>query len=302
MTAARRSDIWSREHLRHTWFGLLTLLGLAERGFFIPYRYAGQLRPEDRSHRYDVLESLLRSREAAFAALLTEMEAFQDTLLALDGGSALGPRWNQDWYPRLDAAAAYTLIRHFGPKRIVEVGCGHSTRFVACAVGDAGLDCDVLAIDPSPRANLARLPLRLQRSVVQAAPAASFASLQAGDFLMIDSSHILLPGSDVDFLFGRVLPLLPAGVIVQVHDVFLPDDYPEAWHWRGYNEQQALLPLLASGGWEILFSSHYVATRMVERLEAGGLARLPLPPGARETALWLRKTAGPLAPQDTRIQ
>lgn len=302
MTATRRGDIWSREHLRHTWFGLLTLLGLAERGFFIPYRYAGQLRPEDRSHRYDALENLLRGREAVFADLLTEMEAMLETLLGLGGDPATGPRWNQDWYPRLDAAAAYTLIRHFGPKRIVEVGCGHSTRFVARAVADAGLDCDVLAIDPSPRTDLAALPLRFERSVVQAAPAAAFTELRAGDFLMIDSSHILLPGSDVDFLFGRVLPLLPAGVIVQIHDVFLPDDYPEAWHWRGYNEQQALLPLLASGGWEILFASHYVATRMTERLESGGLARLPLPQGARETALWLRKASGPLAAQGARLQ
>ncbi|NIA71673.1 class I SAM-dependent methyltransferase [Pelagibius litoralis] len=302
MTATQRGAVWSRGRLRHTWFGLLTLLGIAERGFFIPYRYAAQILPEDRRRSYDALECLMKDREGAFADFLAEMEGWAAALLALGQACAPGPRWNQVWYPRLDAAAAYTMIRHFAPRRIVEVGCGHSTRFVAQAVRDAGLESEILAIDPAPRADLATLPVTLRRSVVQATPLAAFTDLQAGDFLMIDSSHILVPGSDVDFLFGRVLPLLPAGVIVQVHDIFLPDDYPGAWHWRGYNEQQALLPLLTSGGWEVLFASHYAATRMTDRLAAGPLAALPLPEGAWETALWIRKTAGAPVSRDPGSQ
>ena len=72
--------------------------------------------------------------------------------------------------------------------------------------------------------------------------------LAPGDVLSIDSSHILMPGTDVDILLNRVLPALPAGVLVHIHDVFLPDDYPPAWSWRGYNEQLGVAALVQGGG------------------------------------------------------
>ncbi len=93
------------------------------------------------------------------------------------------------------------------------------------------------------------------------------------------------------FLLDDVLPRLPAGLLVHFHDIFLPDEYPADWAWRGYSEQQALVPLLASGRFDCLFSSHYVATRMGEALEASLIRRLPLVEGARETSLWLRIAA-----------
>ncbi len=107
---------------------------------------------------------------------------------------------------------------------------------------------------------------------------------------MIDSSHVLMPGSDVDFLFGHVLPALPDGVFVHVHDIFLPDDYPGDWEWRGYNEQLAVLPLLLNG-WTPIFASHYAATRMADAVEGSVAGRLPLGAGAREAGLWLCKQA-----------
>ena len=68
-----------------------------------------------------------------------------------------------------------------------------------------------------------------------------------------------MPGTDVDWLLNRILPALDAGVLIHVHDVFLPDPYPAGWAWRGYNEQQALAALLQGGGYAIRFASHYVA-------------------------------------------
>ncbi len=76
-------------------------------------------------------------------------------------------------------------------------------------------------------------------------------------------------------------------MVVQVHDVFLPDDYPAEWDWRGYNEQLGVLPALQGGLWDPLFASHYVATRMAADVEACGAGRLPLCPGARESSLWM---------------
>jgi hypothetical protein len=123
---------------------------------------------------------------------------------------------------------------------------------------------------------------------MQTADAATFAALQPGDVLFIDSSHILMPGTDVDWLFNRVLPALPPGVLVHIHDIFLPDDYPADWAWRGYNEQQVLGPMLA-GGWDILFASHYAATRLAADVAGSIVGRLPAAPEARPASLWLRR-------------
>ena len=93
----------------------------------------------------------------------------------------------------------------------------------------------------------------------------------------------------MDLLLGRVLPALPAGTLVHLHDIFLPDDYPAAWDWRGYNEQLGVLPLILGDAWEVIFASHYVATRMAADLEASVVARLPLPAEAIESSLWLKR-------------
>ena len=209
-----------------------------------------------------------------------------------DAGPAPAARWAQGWFPRLDAAVAYALVRREAPARIVEVGSGHSTRFLLRAIADGGLETRVTAIDPAPRASLETVEgLTLVRRTVQQAGLEPFRALRAGDMLLIDSSHVLMPGSDVDILLGHVVPALPAGVWLHVHDIFLPDDYPASWDWRGYNEQLAVLPLVLGGGWETVFASHYAATRMGDSVAASVAGHLPLWEGAFESGLWLCKTA-----------
>ncbi len=173
----------------------------------------------------------------------------------------------------------------------MEIGSGHSTRFLCRAVADGGLETAITAIDPAPRADLADLPLTLRRETLPLDDLAPFEDLQSGDFLLIDSSHILMPGSDVDFLLCRVLPLLPAGAWVQFHDIFLPEDYPGSWAWRGYNEQLGLVPLLQGGGWRVRFASHYVSTAMEAAVAASVVGGVAAVPGARNSAFWLEKLA-----------
>ncbi len=280
-----------RARRRRVWFGLVTVLNLAKRGFFIPYRYADRLPGPGARTAYPAAEARLARAEAKFRALLEGMNRYQTALDAIGRDPPPAPRWTQDWFPRLDAAAAYTLVRQQRPGRIVEVGSGHSTRFLARAVADEGLACQITAIDPAPRADLSRLEVELIRSAVPETGDQPFLALEAGDFLMIDSSHILMPGSDADYLYGRVLPALPPGVLVHIHDVFLPDDYPTEWDWRGYNEQLAVLQMVLGSDWELLFASHYVATRMASVLAESPVGRLPLDAGAFESSLWLRKAA-----------
>lgn len=275
----------SRRAWRRLAFGLATLMGSRPRGYFIPYRYADTT---PRGRGYGAVEAVLAAAADDMRALLREIERHGDTLAAFAGPPPL-PRWTQDWFPRLDGAAAYTLVRARAPRRIVEVGSGHSTRFMMKALTDGAIDCRFTAIDPAPRADIAALPLRHIPSTMQAAGLAPFAELAAGDILFIDSSHILMPGTDVDLLFTEILPRLPAGVLVHVHDILLPDDYPRTWWWRGYNEQSLAALLLTGGGWRPLFASHYVATRLAAEVAAGPLARLPLPEGALETSLWIEK-------------
>jgi len=264
--------------LRTAWMAASAAMGRAK-GFTIPYRYAEPVAPPA---SYPAIEALFKAAEPEFEALLDAVATHLDRLMAFGDEKRPEPRFQQDWFPRLDAAAAYAMVRSTRPKRIVEVGSGHSTRFLARAVTDGGLDTEIIAIDPQPRATIEKLAVEWLRVPVQRV--AAFPALAAGDILFIDSSHQLKPGSDVEFLLNAVLPLLPAGVRVHFHDIFLPDDYPAAWAWRRYNEQQAVARLLEAG-FVAEFSSHQAPKAGHD----GVLARLPLVPGAIESSLWLRK-------------
>jgi hypothetical protein len=269
--------------------GLTTLLGLRKRGFFIPYRYADRVPSREDRPPYHALEPLFATAEPTFLALLEAMNRHADDLHRIGGNSPPEPRWDQDWFPRLDAAAAYVFVRQARPERIVEVGSGHSTRFMARAVRDGELATVVTSIDPAPRADIEGAGVMLIRSTAQAASLTHFSALSSGDVLFIDSSHILMPGTDADMLLNHVMPTLPRGVMVHIHDVFLPDDYPPEWDWRGYNEQLGVATLIQGRGYRILWSSHYAVTRMADAVAASVAGELELKAGAFESSLWLVK-------------
>jgi predicted O-methyltransferase YrrM len=269
---------------RRLGFGLSTLLGGRARGFFIPYRYAANVKASG----YPALVSLFEDAKPRFSAVLDDIEACAADLRLIAQGR--GPaRFDQDWFPRLDAAAAYAIVRTSRLARILEVGSGHSTRFMAQAVRDGGLQARITCIDPAPRASLAKLDVQHKALLLQEADPSLFAELTAGDILFIDSSHIAMPGTDVDRLFLDVLPRLASGTFIHIHDVTLPDAYPAAWSWRGYNEQLLVGALLQGGAYEPVFSSYFVAKTMLAGRRNGVLSELPLEAGALETSLWLRK-------------
>ncbi len=268
--------------------GLNTLSGRRREGFFIPYRHAATVpRPPDPAAQgYPAIARLFAAHEADFAATLDLVDAHADALRRLDG-PAPEPRWGQSWFPRLDGAAAYALVASGGPARIVEVGSGHSTRFLARAARDAGHATAIACIDPEPRAALppgvAHLP-----EVLGARHAPLFAALRAGDMAVFDSSHILHPHTDVDLILNHILPELAPGVLVHFHDIFLPDPYPAEWTWRGYGEQNGLGGWLLGGGLRPALSSRYAITRMGAAARPG-LRGLALAEGAVEASLWCRK-------------
>jgi len=274
--------------MRRLRMGLNTLLNIKKQGFFIPYRYADTFPAPETRELYPAVFDVFKSCEPAFEKFLGEMDGYAKIFSEFGKDHPPAPRWEQDWFPRLDGAAAYKMVRDCKPANIIEVGSGHSTRFMVQAINDGNLDTRFTAIDPAPRADISKLPITIHNDIVQNSRVEIFDQLGSGDILFIDSSHIAMPGSDVDFLFLNILPRLPSGVIVHIHDIFLPHDYPQSWEWRGYNEQQVVAPLLFSG-YEVLFSSQYAARQMSEKVDALDIGKIRLPNGAFETSLWLQK-------------
>lgn len=266
-------------------FGLSTLLGLKQLGFFIPHRYAADLQTPT---TYPALEALFDASVDRYEEILQAAENHIDQLRDFVRAPSPNPRLNQDWFPGLDAIAAYTIVRSRKPKRIVEIGSGHSTRFLSLAVADDNLSTQIDTIDPAPRADIKALPhVTLHQHLVQETPDALWDGLGPGDIVSLDGSHILMPGTDVDTFLTTILPKIAGKAILHIHDITLPDAYPQTWSWRGYNEQGAIAGLVASGAYEVLWSSHYVATRLKDRLSGSVLRELPRAKNAVETSLWL---------------
>jgi hypothetical protein len=147
-----------------------------------------------------------------------------------------------------DAEFYYSLVRFIKPRRIVEVGCGQSTLIAQAAVkrnvaDDAAYTCQHTCIEPYEQPWLERLPVTVMRSRVEDCDKSLFESLEHGDILFIDSSHVIRPQGDVVHEYLEVLPLLKSGVYVHVHDVFTPRDYLEEWvveEIKLWNEQYLL--------------------------------------------------------------
>jgi predicted O-methyltransferase YrrM len=199
-------------------------------------------------------------------------------------------------YESGDAELLYAMIRRFAPERVIELGSGMSTLVIADALArrEATGEGSHIVCDPYPRAELRAVIERVAelRSVsATEIPLAEFSDLQAGDVLFVDTTHTVKVGSEVNRIVLEVLPSLAPGVIVHVHDIYLPWEYPrEFMEERNFfwNEQYLLQAFLAfNEEFEVLFGAHALARRF-----PGDLAEL-LPsgaPGPHPSALWLRRT------------
>jgi predicted O-methyltransferase YrrM len=200
---------------------------------------------------------------------------------------------NNQWFTTVDMEMLYGMVRYLKPSRIIEIGSGHSTRCTLLAIAANAAEPKssptlFTAIDPEPRLAVDSLDgVAVLRQPVETVPLALFGGLDEGDFLFIDSSHIWASGNDVDVEYHQILPWLARGVIVHIHDIFLPDGYPGHWWDRGYTEQTYVAPLLVSGEWDVLWSAHYMHTTYPERLAEAFRSYDPLV--GYPASLWLRK-------------
>jgi len=150
------------------------------------------------------------------------------------------PGWNNGFLPGLDIMALYTIIAETKPNKYVEVGSGNSTQVAYKAIQDHDLETQIISIDPFPRAEIDSLADQVIRKPFEAVDTSWLADLEAGDILFIDNSHRMLPNSDATVFFLETLPALRAGVIVHIHDIYLPYDYPQFMCDRFYTEQYGL--------------------------------------------------------------
>ena len=158
-------------------------------------------------------------------------------------------------YGYIEAQALHAVIRHYKPRRVIEVGSGASTYCTLSALemnkNEMGLASEITCIEPYPSDRLKALAekkaeIKLIPQKVQTVPFQVFSSLEEADILFIDSTHTVKPGSDVNYLILEVLPRLHKGVIVHFHDIYLPYDYRRSvlqtfYHWSETSLLRAFL-------------------------------------------------------------
>lgn len=220
---------------------------------------------------------------------------------------AAGSRYHLDneFFPFADGAVLFALLRHLRPARVVEIGSGFSSA-VMLDTNDRHLGgaTRFTFVEPYPDRLLGLLAaadrdrVTILRQRVQDVPADVFAALEANDVLFIDSSHVAKVGSDVNHLFFDVLPRLRPGVVVHVHDVFWPFEYPRGWFAKGYAWNEAYLVrafLQYNRAFAVLlFPSYLEAHHPAELLAAvPDAAKRPThAPDVGAGSLWLRKVEG----------
>jgi predicted O-methyltransferase YrrM len=296
-----RAYRWLLSRVIHRTFGFWQALG-----FHVSLDHYGEPMPNTSrlpEGTWSALSELpgLDMLEAEQLELLTLFESrFKEEYASLPRGRQPDPDVYYVDNPKfgaVDGEILYCMIRHLKPRRFLEMGSGYSTLLAAQASAknlaeDASLTAELVANDPHPSRLVERLPsfVRLEKRRAQDVPLSEFESLGGNDILFIDSTHVLKIGSDVQYEILEVLPRLAEGVVVHVHDVFFPAEYPRSWvkrsHWF-FNEQYFVRAFLAfNEAFEVLWASNYMSLRHPDRLaeavpsyERGGM------PGS----LWMRR-------------
>ena len=175
-----------------------------------------------------------------------------------------------------DAEYWYNLIRLKKPRRIIEIGSGHSTKMARLAITnnkkeDPAYVCEQLCIEPYQMPWLEQLGVTVIRKRVEEVPLDFFEILDADDILFIDSSHIIRPQGDVLYEYLEILPTLKSGVIVHIHDIFSPRDYLPSWiidEVRFWNEQYLLEAFLTGNGeWRIIGALNFLKHQHYEEFK-----------------------------------
>lgn len=170
-------------------------------------------------------------------------------------------------YPTPDAEIYAAMIADFKPEHIIEIGIGYSTRIAKKILSELHSSCVITAIDPHPYAEVKGFADKILYKRVEEV---SLEDLRVGPktLFFIDSSHVTAAGGDVPFLYNQILPNLPSGTLVHVHDIFTPYDYPYRYQNLFYTEQYVLNSMLAhSERYRVIFSTHYMSQKFSAQMQ-----------------------------------
>jgi len=225
-----------------------------------------------------VFESHLSAMRLHAAEVIPFIQSPKLTSIPQNKVDDVTPFWSNDYFHPGDARLAYAMVARFRPKRIIECGCGNSTKFMRRAAVDYQTGTQIICIDPEPRANIRGVADEFHPASTTAMAPVFFDQLDAGDFLFVDGSHLVMNGSDCVHLFLNVLPRLRSGVWVHFHDVFLPHDYPYEMHVScRYNEQYLLAQLfLNSRDWLPALPIYYAHKKKILPYGGGSFWMLKL--------------------------
>ncbi|MFY7840894.1 MAG: class I SAM-dependent methyltransferase [Lacibacter sp.] len=215
-------------------------------------------------HPHQLLLQLIQEQKNGYQQLLQNALQYKNNFSSItlhETTASNEPAWNNDFFPGLDIIVLYTLLTQLQPKRYVEIGSGTSTKIAAKAKKEQELNYSITCIDPYPRKEVTAVADEWLNVPLQQVPLSLFETLAANDVLFFDGSHLLHANSDVQWFFMEVIPRLKAGVVVQVHDIYLPYDYPQNMCDRFYAEQYMLATMLLSNKtrYEILAPNFYIS-------------------------------------------
>ena len=198
------------------------------------------------------------------------------SLIPIDKKNDIKYYYNNPSFFAGDSEYLYNIIRLKKPRKIIEVGSGFSTLMMLEAIEknrseNKDYDCKVICIEPYEMPWLEKTGVHVVRKMVQEIDRELFKELKEGDILFIDSSHIIRPGGDVLFEYLEILPTLNRGVIIHIHDIFTPRDYPFE-NYEKYivfiNEQYLVEAFLTlNKDFEILAAVNFLKRNYLEALQ-----------------------------------
>lgn len=214
---------------------------------------------------HPIIAGDLATRKDVFAERLAVIAACNDEFATItrDGDyGAATPFWVNTWFAPLDAMTLMAFLRDGNPARMIEVGSGMSTKFARRAIRRFDLRTELTSIDPQPRNLIDDLADEVIRAPLETVDQSVFDRLEPGDIMFIDSSHRTFQNSDVTVFFLEILPRLKPGVLVHVHDIYLPHDYISGHLYRLWNEQYLLAAALIYGAdsFETVFPCWHIST------------------------------------------
>jgi len=242
------------------------------------------------------LYEIINKNRSVYADYLTDFLKYKDYFIQIpkvetDTPSTV-PAWVNGWLPGLDAVSLYALLCLNNPKQYLEIGSGYSTKFARRAITDHRLRTKITSIDPHPRAEIDSICDDVIRRPIEDVDLAMFDTLEAGDILFVDHSHRVFTNSDATVVFLDILPKLKQGVFVELHDIFLPFDYPPEWEGRYYSEQYLLASyLLAEGSkFDVVLANAFISNDSeLNSIMAPLWEELKMDPvGRRGASFWIK--------------